>query len=73
MDTSNARCLVKMFDIGEMEITDKTKSGQPTSVADANLEWVEEFIRGDRCVTLQNVADALKDLYGSARGLVAMP
>lgn len=60
MDISNVRRWVKKFGIGETEIADILRSGRPTtSVTDANREGADELIRGDRRLTVQNVADAL--------------
>lgn len=68
IDISNVRHCVKIFRNGKREIADKPKSGcSITSVADANQERADKFIRGHRCITVQNVSDALNVSYDSSQ------
>lgn len=55
------------FNSGNKEITDKPRSGRPVSAATAeNKARVDELIRADRRITLQNIMDDI----GIAKGTV---
>lgn len=71
VDISNVRRWVKKFREGETEINDKPRSGRPsTSVTNDNRQRVDELIRGDRRITIYEIADALQVAYGSAQSMV---
>ena len=62
---------MKKFKAGETDIADKPRSGRPsTSFTQENSARVDELIRQDRRIIIQEIADAVDVSYGSANSMV---
>lgn len=71
IDISNVRRWVRRFREGETEVNDKARSGRPSSAVNPeNREQVDGLIRGNRRITIAEVAEELQVSYGSAQAML---
>jgi transposase len=62
---------VEKFSQGRSKVADDARPGHPVEIAtEATVQWVEELIRADRRITIDNVTTALGCSYGLAYSIM---
>ena len=68
IDISNVRRWMRRFQDGETKMIDKARSGRPSiAINPEKQELVEHLIRGNRHITIAEMADELQVSYGSVQ------
>lgn len=71
IDVSNVRRWIKRFKNEDFDISDKPRSGRPsTSVNDSNMELVADLIRGNRRIKVKEMSESIGISIGSVLSIL---